>query len=85
MKYLNAAELLPEHLLKEIQTYVDGEILYIPKISSKKGWGAANGSRIFYQERNKEIRRLFQSGFSIDTLAEQYGLASTTIKKIVYG
>lgn len=36
MKYLNAAELLPEHLLKEIQTYVDGEILYIPKISSKK-------------------------------------------------
>ena len=43
MKYLNAAEVLPEQLLKELQMYVDGEILYIPKTSSKKGWGAVNG------------------------------------------
>ena len=85
MKYLNAADILPEHLLKELQMYVDGEILYIPKASSKKEWGAANGSRKFYQERNKEIQRLFQSGSSVDTLANQYGLAYNTIKKIVYG
>lgn len=85
MKYLNAAEILPEYLLKELQAYVDGEILYIPKTSSRKEWGAVNGSRVFYQERNKEIQRLFQLGFSIDTLAKQYGLANTTIKKIVYG
>ena len=49
MKYLNAAGILPEHLLKELQKYVDGEILYIPKASSKKEWGAVNGSRAFYQ------------------------------------
>ena len=85
MKYLNAADILPEHLLKELQMYVDGEILYIPKTSSKKEWGSANGSRKFYQERNKEIQRLFQSGSSIDALANQYGLAYNTIKKIVYG
>ena len=84
MKYLNAAEILPEHLLKELQMYVDGEILYIPKTSSKKGWGAVNGSRIFSQERNKEIQRLFNLGYSIDTLAIQYGLAYSTIKKIIY-
>lgn len=84
MKYINAAEILPEHLLKELQIYVDGEILYIPKTSSKKKWGAVNGSRIFYQERNKEIQKLFQSGASIDALADQYGLAYSTIKKIVY-
>lgn len=85
MKYINAAEILPEHLLKELQMYVDGEILYIPKTSAKKEWGAVNGSRIFYQERNKEIQRLFQLGYSIDALADQYGLAYSTIKKIVYG
>ena len=79
MKYLNAAEILPEHLLKELQMYVEGEILYIPKT-----WGAVNGSRIFYQERNKEIQRLFQSGSSVESLANQYGLAYSTIKKIVY-
>ena len=84
MKYINAAEILPEKLLKELQTYVAGEILYIPKTSSKKAWGAANGSRIFYQERNREIQRLFQLGYSVDTLAKQYGLADSTIKKIVY-
>ena len=85
MKYLNAAKILPEHLLKELQMYVDGEILYIPKTSSKKEWGVANGSRKFYQERNKEIQRLFQSGSSVDALANQFGLAYSTIKKIVYG
>ena len=84
MKYLNAAEILPEHLLKELQMYVNGEILYIPKTSSKKEWGAVNGSRTFYQERNREIQGLFQSGFSVEALANQYGLACSTIKKIVY-
>ncbi len=38
MKYVNAAEILPEKLLKEIQTYMDGGVLYIPK-SSAKGMG----------------------------------------------
>ena len=84
MKYLNAAEILPESLLKELQMYVDGNIIYIPKTSEKKEWGAVNGSRMFYQERNKEIQRLFQSGSSVEALADQYGLAYSTIKKIVY-
>ena len=85
MKYINAAEILPEQLLKELQTYVDGEVLYIPKVSVKKEWGASSGARTFYQERNNEIQKLFQEGYSIDVLAERYGLAYSTIKKIVYG
>lgn len=85
MRYINAAEILPEKLLKELQTYIDGEVLYIPKASARKEWGEANGSRIFYQERNSEIQRLFREGYSIDLLVEQYGLAYSTIKKIIYG
>ena len=84
MKYINAAEVLPETLLKELQSYDDGELLYIPKVSAKKEWGTANGSRLFYEERNKEIRKLFQEGCSVDLLSEQYGLAYSTIKNIIY-
>ena len=85
MKYINAAEILPGQLLKELQTYVDGEVLYIPRVSVKKEWGATSGARTFYRERNKEIQKLFQEGYSIDVLTERYGLAYSTIKKIVYG
>lgn len=85
MKYINAAEILPEKLLKEIQTYVDGVVLYIPKTSAKKGWGSVSGSRRFYQKRNKEIQFLFEHGYSIEALSRRYGLAHSTLKKIIYG
>lgn len=86
MKYVNAAEILPDNLLKEIQAYIEGDILYIPKASAKRKWGSASGSRIFYQERNREIRELFkQESYSVEMLSEQYGLAYSTIKKIIYG
>ncbi len=84
MKYIHAAEILPEKLLKEIQTYMDGGVLYIPKSSAKKGWGSVSGSRKFYQKRNKEIQFLFENGYSIETLSKQYGLAHSTLKKIIY-
>ena len=85
MKYINAAEILPEQLIKELQTYIDGNVLYVPKASAKKEWGATSGARTFYQERNKEIHKLFKEGYSIEALTEQYGLAYSTIKKIIYG
>lgn len=85
MKYVNAAEILPEQLLEELQTYIDGSVLYVPKVSTKKEWGTTSGARTFYQERNREIQKRFKEGYSIDVLTEQYGLAYSTIKKIIYG
>lgn len=85
MKYINAAEILPKQLLKELQTYIDGSMLYVPKASTKKEWGATSGARTFYQERNREIQKRFNEGDPIDVLSEQYGLAYSTIKKIIYG
>ncbi len=84
MKYINAAEILPENLLRQLQNYIDGDVLYIPKASCKMAWGAASGSRIFYQQRNKEIQKLYKDGYSIDALAKKYNLAYSTIKKIIY-
>lgn len=85
MRYQNAAEILPERLLRELQTYVDGELLYVPRASTKKDWGADSGSRAFYRERNQEIKILYREGASIETLAKRYRLAESTIKKIIYG
>ena len=84
MEYKNAAEILPERLLQEIQNYIDGDLLYVPKSSPKKDWGISSGSRHYYEERNREMKELFQSGYSILQLEKQYGLAYSTIKKIVY-
>ena len=84
MKYKNAAEILPSGLLREIQCYIEGELLYIPKSESKQEWGAISGSKQFYLERNRRIKELFDSGMSFEELAKKFGLSSSTIKKIIY-
>ena len=85
MKYINAAEILPEQLLRELQAYIAGEVMYIPKASTKKQWGTVSGSREYYQKRNTEIKNLYKEGYSLTTLSQKYGLAYSTIRKIVYG
>ena len=84
MKYKNAAEILPSGLLREIQGYIEGELLYIPRTESKQEWGAISGSKKFYSERNSRIRELFDGGMSLEELAEKFGLSGSTVKKIVY-
>lgn len=46
MKYINAKDLLPDALVKELQRYVQGGYLYIPADQAqKKRWGEASGYR----------------------------------------
>ncbi|MCS4481023.1 hypothetical protein JQ035_15370 [Clostridium botulinum] len=45
MKYINAADVLPKELLKEILNYVDGELLYIPASGERQ-----NGENVVVQE-----------------------------------
>ena len=41
MSYKKATHVLPRDLLEKIQEYVDGEFLYIPRVTgNKKDWGA---------------------------------------------
>lgn len=84
MNYKNAADILPPGLLREVQCYIQGEILYIPRSDSKQEWGAVSGSKKFYLERNYHIRELFQNGISVEELAVKFGVSNSTIKKIVY-
>lgn len=83
MKYVNAADVLPQELLEEVAQYVGGKLLYVPALSEKCAWGERNGSRQYYRERNQKINELFQQGESVDKLAKIFCLSSETVRKIV--
>ena len=85
MAYIKATAILPEKLLLEIQKYVQGETLYIPKSEkAQKKWGSRSGTRKLIDNRNKAIKEAFKNGQSIEQLAKEYFLSIETIKKIVY-
>ena len=85
MKYRNAADIFPDELLAEIQKYSSGELIYIPQKEEKKSWGTSSGAKVFYEQRNEEIRRKFRrEGKRMDELAEEYGLSIETVRKILY-
>jgi len=84
VKYKNASDVLPVELLREVQKYVEGESLYIPRSNDRKKWGEGTGGRRFFLQRNEEIRTRFFHGISIDELAGEYSLSYETIRKIVY-
>lgn len=84
MKYLNASDILPDKLLREVQKYADGKALYIPKNNQRRKWGEGSGARNFYEERNEKIRAKYASNTSMEVLAEEYCLTVETIRKIVY-
>lgn len=85
MNYKNANEVIPQHLLTEIQKYVQGETIYIPKHPiTRKKWGSKSGSRAAIDERNLQIRQAFSNGENVEQLAITYFLSIETIKKIVY-
>ena len=83
MKYKNAQDVLPDSLLKELQKYVSGETLYVPNAEGKKPWGAASGARSYYRSRNAQIRLKYESGSTIEALAEEYSLSTDSIRKII--
>lgn len=84
MCYKNGKEILPEVLLKELQKYVQGEIIYIPKSEDRKPWGEMNGTRKAIKERNLEIYELYKAGKRIIEISEIYSLSEDSIRKIVF-
>ena len=85
MKYVKADVIFPEHLLKEIQKYIQGDLVYIPNPEGvRKKWGDNSGNRTYLIQRNKDIRNKFREGSTIEQLSGIFCLSFDSIKKIVY-
>ncbi|RKN73005.1 CD3324 family protein [Paenibacillus ginsengarvi] len=85
MKYVNADIIFPEELLKEIQKYIHGSMVYVPtREGSRKKWGENSGSIKLLSKRNEAIREKYSNGMTIDELSDQFCLSNDSIKKIIY-
>ncbi|WP_173916817.1 CD3324 family protein [Halobacillus sp. Marseille-Q1614] len=85
MQYKNGKEVFPPRLLNELQNYIQGELIYIPKKGDQRaGWGEMNGSRQLLSQRNEEIFQNYQEGWSFDELEQKYNLSVESIRKIIY-
>jgi hypothetical protein len=86
MAYINADTLLPPELIEEIQKYVQGSLVYIPRpLERRLGWGRKNGTREELDKRNAAIRAAKRDGRTVDDLADEYHLSPDGIRKILYG
>lgn len=81
MSYINANDILPKELINEIQKYVQGVNLYIPKIFDKKNTDSEYKKELL--DRNMEIYEMFQSGKKVAELAKMYYLSDKSIYRIL--
>ena len=84
MSYIKAEEILPEELIRQIQEYVDGVYLYIPrKPGTRHHWGQETGYRAELKARNDRIRREYAAGTSVMALSQKYHLSEKSIRRIL--
>lgn len=85
MKYQNANNLLPPTLVREIQRYIQGGYLYIPKTD---GDGSETASETDYKvelaKRNEHIYIKYLEGWSVKRLALRYSLSESSIRRILF-
>ena len=85
MSYVNAESVLPEKLVKEIQKYIDGQLIYISRKSENSLlWGEKNGTKEKLAERNQMIVNRYYSGQTIAELSEVYFLSEKRIRGIIH-
>jgi Mor family transcriptional regulator len=84
MSYKRAIHILPNDLLEQVQKYVDGEFIYIPRKSgNKKEWGSKTATRKELQQRNMRIYEGYLAGNSLQKLSEQYFLSIKSMQRII--
>ncbi len=82
MKYRNVKEILPPKLLEEIQKYIQGETVYIPK-KDKRRINVPTEYKIELQKRNTRIYTKHLEGLSNEQLAKNFSLAQSSIRRII--
>lgn len=84
MKYIKAGNVLPDEVIKLIQEYIDGELIYIPRIDGKqKAWGEKSGTRESLKKRNEQIYNEYKSGASVAELSKAHYLSEQSIRRVI--
>lgn len=84
MKYEKAQNILPNSIIEQIQKYMDGGYIYIPrKDENKKSWGENTEIKKQLNTRDKEIFNKYSSGVPVRILSEQYFLTESSIRRII--
>ncbi len=84
MRYARAQDILPAQLLSQLQQYIDGAYLYVPrKEENRLAWGERTHSKKETAARNRLIFLEAKAGKEIPALAETYFLTEKTIRRIL--
>ena len=84
MDYHKSTNLLPKELIEQIQKYVDGKVIYIPKKQiNKKHWGENTDTKQVLASRNCQICLDRQNGMTIKQLSDKYFLTEKSIQRIL--
>lgn len=81
MSYINAKSVLPKEMIEEIQKYVNGVNLYIPKLPETNS--ICSSYKLELNRRNREICELFLQGEKVSQLAAKYYLSDKSIYRIL--
>ena len=84
MRYARGQDILPAKLLIQLQQYIDGAYLYIPrKKENRLTWGERTHSKEETAARNRAIFLEAEAGVGISALAKNYFLAEKTVRRIL--
>jgi len=84
MSYIKAFEILPIEIIEQVQKYIDGEIIYIPKREGqKKSWGENTDTKRVLSIRNASIYADYHYGMTTRQISEKYFLTEKSIQRII--
>lgn len=84
MSYMKAEDILPEALLRQLQQYVDGRNIYIPrKPENRRNRDSETEYQSELRQRNHQIRQDREQGLTRAALAEKYHLSEKSISRIL--
>ena len=84
MSYVKAETILPFELIEQIQDYIDGASIYIPKKEDNKSpWGTKTNTRLELEQRNTAIYKCYLQGKYYKILANEFYLSEKSIQRIV--
>lgn len=84
MGYIKAEDILPPALLRQVQEYAEGQLLYIPRQGARRSlWGSVSGAREALRRRDERIRSERLAGSTVGELAGRYCLSEKSIQRIL--